>query len=83
MSGEYAQGIRRNWRQFTLQIFTVFAVGLTMGSQRNVVPIMGEETFGVESLLVIGSFVVSFGIVKAVLNLYSGSGPTPTGASRS
>ncbi|MWV40290.1 MFS transporter [Natrialba sp. INN-245] len=72
MSGEYAQGIRRNWRQFTLQIFTVFAVGLTMGSQRNVVPIMGEETFGVESLLVIGSFVVSFGIVKAVLNLYSG-----------
>ena len=72
MSGEYAQGIRRNWRQFTLQLLTVFAVGLTMGSQRNVVPIMGEETFGVESLLVIGSFVVSFGIVKAVLNLYSG-----------
>ncbi|MFA9427233.1 MFS transporter [Natronorubrum sp. A-ect3] len=72
MSGEYAQGIRRNWRQFLLQIMTVFAVGLTMGSQRNVVPIMGEETFGVESLLVIGSFVVSFGIVKAVLNLYSG-----------
>ena len=72
MSGEYAQGIRRNWRQFTLQVMTVFAVGLTMGSQRNVVPIMGEETFGVESLLVIGSFVVSFGIVKAVLNLYSG-----------
>ncbi len=72
MSGEYTQGIRRNWRQFLLQILTVFAVGLTMGSQRNVVPIMGEETFGVESLLVIGSFVVSFGIVKAVLNLYSG-----------
>ena len=72
MSGEYTQGIRRNWRQFSLQVLTVFAVGLTMGSQRNVVPIMGEETFGVESLLVIGSFVVSFGIVKAVLNLYSG-----------
>ncbi|ELY47778.1 MFS transporter [Natronorubrum bangense] len=72
MSGEFTQGIKRNWRQFTLQVLTVFAVGLTMGSQRNVVPIMGEETFGVESLLVIGSFVVSFGIVKAVLNLYSG-----------
>ncbi|TYL36994.1 MFS transporter [Natronococcus pandeyae] len=72
MSGEYTQGIRENWQQFLLQVLTVFAVGLTMGSQRNVVPIMGEETFGVESLLVIGSFVVSFGIVKAVLNLYSG-----------
>ncbi|MCU4744540.1 MFS transporter [Natronoglomus mannanivorans] len=72
MNGEYTQGIRTNWRQFLLQTVTVFAVGLTMGSQRNVVPIMGEELFGIESLLIIGSFVVSFGIVKAVLNLYSG-----------
>lgn len=74
MSGEtsYQQGIARNWRQFLLQIATVFAVGLTMGAERNVVPIMGEELFGVQSFLVIGSFVVSFGIVKAVLNLYSG-----------
>ncbi|MCU4744409.1 MFS transporter [Natronoglomus mannanivorans] len=72
MGREYKQGIKRNWRQFGLQILTVFAVGLTMGSQRNVVPIMGEETFDVTSFLVIGSFVVSFGIVKALLNLYSG-----------
>ena len=66
------QGIRANWRQFVLQVLTVFAVGLTMGAERNVVPLMGEEIFGVTSFLVIGSFVVSFGIVKAVLNLYSG-----------
>ncbi|MGM0705736.1 MAG: MFS transporter [Bacteroidota bacterium] len=66
------QGIRTNWKQFALQVVTVFAVGLTMGAERNVVPIMGEELFGVTSFLVIGSFVVSFGIVKAVLNLYSG-----------
>ncbi|WP_255171059.1 MFS transporter [Natrononativus amylolyticus] len=72
MSGEYTQGVRKNWRQFLLQVLTVFAVGLTMGAERNVVPIMGAETFGLESVLVIGSFVVSFGVVKAVLNLYSG-----------
>ena len=72
MSPGYTQGIRANWSQFLLQVVTVFAVGLTMGSQRTVVPIMGEETFGVTSFLVIGSFVVSFGVVKAVLNLYSG-----------
>lgn len=72
MGREYKQGIKRNWRQFGFQILTVFAVGLTMGTQRNVVPIMGEETFDVTSFLVIGSFVVSFGIVKALLNLYSG-----------
>jgi len=66
------QGIRANWKQFGLQILTVFAVGLTMGAERNVVPLMGEKVFGVTSFLVIGSFVVSFGVVKAVLNLYSG-----------
>jgi MFS family permease len=66
------QGIRANWRQFALQVLTVFAVGLTMGAERNVVPLMAEEIFGVTSFLVIGSFVVSFGIVKAVLNLYAG-----------
>lgn len=66
------QGIRANWTQFGLQVLTVFAVGLTMGTERTVVPLMGEETFGVESVVVIGSFVASFGLVKALLNLYSG-----------
>ena len=66
------QGIWPNLGQFTLQVLTVFAVGLTMGNERTVVPMMGEDIFGVESVLVIGSFVVSFGVVKALLNLYSG-----------
>ncbi len=72
MNARYRQGIRENWKQFLLQVITVFAVGLTMGSQRNVVPLMGEETFDIVSFLGIGSFVVSFGVVKAVLNLFSG-----------
>lgn len=66
------QGIRANRGQFALQVLTVFAVGLTMGTERTVVPLMGEEIFGVASMLVIGSFVVSFGLVKAALNLYAG-----------
>jgi len=69
---EYTQGIRANWPQFTLQIITVFAVGLTIGSERNVVPLIGQNLLGVSSVLVIGSFVVSFGFVKALLNLYGG-----------
>ncbi|WP_135536835.1 MFS transporter [Halostella pelagica] len=68
----YAQGIRRNWPQFALQLLTVFAVGLTIGAERNVVPVLGRDVLGVESRLVIGSFVVSFGFVKALLNLYGG-----------
>ncbi|MDY6775767.1 MAG: MFS transporter [Halobacteria archaeon] len=69
---EYRQGIRENSWQFALQLLTVFAVGLTIGSERNVVPIIGRDILSVESFLVIGSFVVSFGFVKAILNLYGG-----------
>ena len=72
MKTDYRQGIRANWEQFTLQLLTVFAVGLTIGAERNVVPILGRDVLGVESILVIGSFVVSFGFVKALLNLYGG-----------
>ena len=68
----YSQGIRRNWTQFALQLLTVFAVGLTIGAERNVVPVLGRDVLGVESVFVIGTFVVSFGFVKALLNLYGG-----------
>jgi len=34
--------------------------------------VLGEDVLGVESFFVIGSFVVSFGFVKALLNLYAG-----------
>lgn len=72
LADSWRQGIRANWGQFTLQLLTVFAVGLTIGAERNVVPILGRDVLGVESILVIGSFVVSFGFVKALLNLYGG-----------
>lgn len=72
MGADHRQGIRANWEQFVLQLLTVFAVGLTIGAERNVVPILGRDVLGVESILVIGSFVVSFGFIKALLNLYGG-----------
>ena len=68
----YKQGIRRNWLQFSLQLLVVFAVGLTIGSERTVVPVLGRQVFGLTSMLVVGSFVMSFGFVKAILNLYGG-----------
>nr|WP_238330945.1 MFS transporter [Haloglomus irregulare] len=53
-----------------------------MGSERTVVPALTEDVLGVESFLVIGSFAVSFGVVKSLLNLYAGKygeeyGPKP------
>lgn len=35
-------------------------------------PILGEPVLGVKSFYVLGSFVVSLGFVKALLNLYAG-----------
>ncbi|NHN42864.1 MFS transporter [Halorubellus sp. JP-L1] len=69
---ELEQGIREHVGQFSLHVLLVFATGLTIGSERTVVPALGEDVLGVESFLVIGSFVVSFGVVKSVLNLYAG-----------
>ncbi|WP_254524973.1 MFS transporter [Natrinema caseinilyticum] len=66
------QGIREHLGQFSLHVLLVFATGLTIGSERAVVPVLGRDVLGVESFLVIGSFVVSFGFVKALLNLYAG-----------
>jgi MFS family permease len=66
------QGIREHIGQFSLHVLLVFATGLTIGSERAVVPVLGRDVLGVESLLVIGSFVVSFGVVKSILNLYAG-----------
>ena len=66
------QGIREHIGQFSLHVLLVFATGLTIGSERTVVPVLGEEVLGVKSFLVIGSFVVSFGVVKSILNLYAG-----------
>jgi MFS family permease len=71
-ANEYTQGIHEHLPQFSLHVLLVFATGLTIGSERAVVPILGRDILGVESLFVIGSFVVSFGIVKLLINLYAG-----------
>ncbi|MGZ0746948.1 MFS transporter [Haloparvum sp. AD34] len=69
---DFKQGIREHLGQFSLHVLLVFATGLTIGSERTVVPVLGEDVLGVESFLVIGSFAVSFGLVKSLLNLYAG-----------
>jgi MFS family permease len=66
------QGIREHLSQFSLHVLLVFATGLTIGSERAVVPILARDVFGLESFLVIGSFVVTFGFTKALINLYAG-----------
>jgi MFS family permease len=70
---ELQAGIKANLSQFILQILLVFFVGMTVGLERNIVPILGKEEFGVTSFSILFSFVVSFGVVKALLNLLRGA----------
>ena len=44
-------------------------VGAMVGLERTVVPLIGEREFGLASKTAIVSFIVSFGVTKALLNL--------------
>ena len=61
-----------NLGQFLVQTLLVFFVGITVGLERSVVPVLAEDEFAIASTSVILSFVVSFGFVKALLNLFGG-----------
>ena len=65
-------GLKENWRQFSLLILINAFVGGLVGIERTVVPLIGSEEFHLQSTALITSFIVSFGLVKALANLVSG-----------
>lgn len=65
-------GLRENWRQFALLMLVNAFVGGMVGIERTVVPLIGSEEFGITSTTLVVSFIVSFGVVKALANLVSG-----------
>lgn len=65
-------GLRANWPQFALLILVNAFVGGMVGIERTVVPLIGTEEFQLSSTTLITSFIVSFGLVKALANLVSG-----------
>ena len=65
-------GLRENWCQFSLLILINAFVGGMVGLERTVVPLIGSEEFKIASTTVVVSFIVSFGVVKALANLVSG-----------
>lgn len=65
-------GLRENWKQFTLLVIVNAFVGGMVGLERTVVPLVGSEEFLVGSEVVIFSFIIAFGVVKAFTNMASG-----------
>src|SRR5881296_3695956 len=65
-------GLGANWRQFTLLVIVNAFVGAMVGLERTVVPLIAKADFGLTSKSLTLSFIVSFGIVKALANLFAG-----------
>lgn len=73
MKSKLRLGIMANLGQFLVQSILVFFVGITVGLERNIVPVIAKEDFAIASTSIIISFVISFGFVKAILNLFGGN----------
>jgi MFS family permease len=65
-------GLRENWRQFALLVLVNAFVGGMVGLERTIVPLLAEADFGLASRTIALSFIVSFGVVKALANLVAG-----------
>jgi MFS family permease len=65
-------GLKENWQQFSLLVMINMLVGGMVGLERTVVPLVATEEFKIDSDVVVFSFIIAFGLVKAVTNLISG-----------
>jgi MFS family permease len=65
-------GLRENWAQFSLLVLVNAFVGAMVGVERAILPLLAESEFGLASRTAILSFIASFGVVKALSNLFAG-----------
>src|SRR5258708_33858328 len=65
-------GLMVNWRQFTLLVIVNAFVGAMLGLERTVVPLISSHDFGLTSVSVTLSFIISLGMLKALANLFAG-----------
>jgi MFS family permease len=65
-------GLRQNAAQFSLLVLINAFVGLMVGLERSVLPLVGRESFHLGSDAAVLSFIVAFGFSKALTNLAAG-----------
>ncbi|MEU6283363.1 MFS transporter [Streptomyces sp. NPDC047028] len=66
-------GLRENRLQFTLLVVVNICVGGLVGLERTTVPLIGGRVFGLTSDLAVFSFIIAFGVSKALTNLAAGA----------
>ena len=66
-------GIRANLAQFSLLVAVNALVGGMVGQERTVVPLLATRIFHLQAFAAALSFIVVFGAVKALTNLFAGT----------
>ncbi len=66
-------GLKENWKQFTLLVIVNAFVGGMIGLERTIIPQIAEVDFGLAAKTAILSFIVVFGVTKAITNYYTGT----------
>ena len=65
-------GLRENAAQFSLLVAVNAFVGAMVGLERSTLPLIGRKDFGIGSKAAVLSFIVAFGVAKALTNLGAG-----------
>ena len=66
-------GLRENAAQFSLLVLINAFVGLMVGLERAVLPLIGKQSFHLTSDVAVLSYLVAFGFAKAFTNLGAGA----------
>lgn len=65
-------GLKENWKQFTILVIVNAFVGGMVGLERSIFPQFASSKFGIVSTTAILSFIIVFGISKAISNYFTG-----------
>ena len=66
-------GLKKNWKQFVLLLVVNAFVGGMAGLEGTILPQLAEEKFELIAKTAILSFIVVFGITKAITNYFTGA----------
>lgn len=72
-SSDVRLGLGPNLAQFTLLVAVNALVGGMLGQERTVLPLLGEQEFGLQAYTAGLSFILMFGLSKAVTNYLAGT----------
>jgi len=69
---EVKLGLKENWQQFTLLVIINAFVGGMVGLERSILPRIADVEFHIAAKTAIFSFIIVFGVVKALTNYFTG-----------